>query len=41
MIYILAPLLEAFKVKLDRALSNLILVKGVPAHGREVGLDDL
>ena len=33
-----APSSKVFKVRLDRALSNL---KNVPAHGRGVGLNDL
>lgn len=36
-----APCLEAAKVKLGEALSNLSYWKGVPAHCRGVGLDEL
>jgi len=36
-----APSLEAFKTRLDRALSTLISFSGVPARCRGVGLDDL
>lgn len=32
-----APVLEAFKAKLDGGLSNLVLVVGVPAHRWVVG----
>jgi len=32
-----APSLVVFKARLDGALSNLVLVEGVPAHGRGVG----
>jgi len=31
------PSLEVFKVRLDRALSNLALAEGVPACSRVVG----
>jgi len=31
------PSLEVFKGRLDVVLSNLVLVEGVPAHGRGVG----
>jgi len=36
-----APSPETFKIRLDGALSNLILVVDVPPHCRGVGLDDL
>ena len=36
-----APSLETFKVRLDRALSNLVRVEDVPVHCRGVGLGDL
>ena len=36
-----APSLETFKVRLDRALSNLDLVEDIPTHCRGIGLDDL
>ena len=35
-----APSLEAFKVRLDGALRNMIL-KDVPIHGRRFVLEDL
>jgi len=35
-----APSPETFKVRLDEALSNLLLIADVPAHCRGVGLDD-
>lgn len=36
-----APSLQAFKARLDQALSNLILVGGIPACGKGLALDDL
>lgn len=36
-----APSLQAFKARLDQALSNLSLVGGIPARGKGLALDDL
>jgi len=32
-----SPSLEVFKARLDGALSDLVLVEGIPAHGSGVG----
>lgn len=36
-----APTLEAFKARLDMALSDLVLAGGVPAHGSVMVFKDL
>jgi len=36
-----APSFEVFKARLVRALSQAVLMEGVPAHGRGIGLGDL
>lgn len=33
-----APTLAVFEARLDKALSNLVKVRSVPAHGRGVGM---